>query len=231
MNAPSIDEMFKAGVHLGHKKAYTHPKSKQYTFAIRNKIYIIDLEKTQELLEKASDFLKNEIQAGKTVLFVGTKPQAREIVKEAAQKCKMPYVVDRWYGGTLTNFETILKNLKHLEDLERKISSEEFTSLIKKERLQMEKEKNKLLLTLEGIRPLKKLPDVLLIVGAAKEAVAVKEARIFGIPIVAICDTDTDASLIDWPIPANDDAKKSIGLLVNFIVEFILGGSRKTKTN
>ena len=218
---PTLAELFEVGAHFGHKKEKSYPRSKQFTYTIRDNIYIVDLEQTVNQLEKARAFLNKKNADGKTILFVGTKRQAKDQVKKVAQNLKMPYMVERWPGGMITNFETIYKSLNTLKKLEDQIKSEEFKLFTKKERKRIEEKKNRLNLIFEGIKDMKNLPDVIFVVDCAKEDVAVKEAIKKNIPIVGICDTNSNPDLIDIPIPANDDSQKTIELILNKIEEGI----------
>lgn len=218
---PTLTELLDAGAHFGHKKEKSFPRAKQFTYTIRDNVYVINLEITLERLEKAIKFLSGEIGEGKTVLFVGTKQQAKEAVKNTALDLNMPYMVERWLGGTLTNFETIRKSLNTLNELEELVKSEEVNSFTKKERKRIEEKKDKLNLLFEGIKDLKSLPDIIFIVDTAKESVAVLEARKINIPIVGICDTNANPDLINIPIPANDDSKNTIELIMKKIKEGI----------
>lgn len=220
---PTLTELLEAGAHFGHKKEKSFPRAKQFIYTIRDSVYVINLEKTLEQLEKAIEYLKKEIGAGKTVLFVGTKSQAKEIVKNTALNLHMPYMVERWPGGTLTNFETIRKSLKTLASLEEQIKSPEFAKFTKKERKRIEEKSAKLNLVFEGIKDLNSLPDALFVVDTARELVAVLEARKVNLPILGVCDTNANPDLIDIPIPANDDSQNTIKLLLNQIEEGVKG--------
>lgn len=220
---PKLIEMMEAGVHFGHKKERSHPKAKDFIFTLREGIFIIDLDQTNERLEKALSFLKKEIDEGRTVLFVGTKRQAREMVKNLAKEADAPYITQRWLGGTLTNFETIKKNIKELERLEEQVKTQEFVSLTKKEQKVITDKLAKLQEVFGGIRNLKSLPDALFIVDAHHENLAVMEANRMKIPVVAICDTDSDPTKITYPIPANDDAAKSLELIMGEVEKAVLG--------
>ena len=215
----TITELFEAGAHFGHKKEKSFPRAREFTYAIRDNVYVVDLEKTLQQLQKAIDYLKKSIQDGKIILFVGTKRQAKDAVKKIAQDLNLPYMTERWPGGMLTNFETIRRSLKTLTDLEGEMASEEFKLFTKKERKRIEEKCQKLNLIFEGVKNLRSLPDVLLVVDTAKEDVAVKEALRKEIPIVGICDTNANPDLIDIPIPANDDSKKTIELILKTIEE------------
>lgn len=210
-----------AGAHFGHKKERSHPKAKPYVYTLREGIYIIDLAKTQQGLEDALNFISQLVKEGMTILFVGTKPQAIESIEEAAKTTAMPYIVSRWPGGLLTNFETVQQNLKQLNTMETKLASDEYASLTKKEKRIMAEKIRKANETLGGVREMTKLPDALFVVDAMAEATAIQEAYRLGIPIVAICDTNANPSLIDYPIPANDDAKRTIELIVAKVSEAI----------
>ncbi|MCL5407491.1 MAG: 30S ribosomal protein S2 [Patescibacteria group bacterium] len=226
---PTLTQLLEAGAHFGHKKEKSFPRAKQFIYTIRDSVYVINLEKTLEQLEKAIVYLKKEIGAGKTVLFLGTKSQAKEIVKNTALNLHMPYMVERWPGGTLTNFETIRKSLKTLASLEEQIKSPEFTKFTKKERKRIEEKAAKLNLIFEGIKDLNNLPDVLFVVDTAKELVAVKEAQKVNMPIVGICDTNANPDLIDIPIPANDDSQNTIKIILGKIEEELKGKKEEKK--
>ena len=219
---PTLVDMVEAGVHFGHKKERSHPRAKDYIFTLREGVYVIDLDKTRDYLEKALEYLKREVRSGKTILFVGTKRQAKIIVKSVAEKTGMPYIIKRWLGGTLTNFETIKKNLQELERLENQTKSPEFEALTKKEKKLINDKLGRLLDTFDGVRLMKNLPDVIFIVDCAREDIAVAEANIMEIPIVGTCDTDADPTKITYPIPANDEAAKSIAMIMNLVEEAVL---------
>lgn len=226
MNIPSVKDLFAANCHLGHKKEHSDPRFKKYIFGIRDGIYILDLEKTQSQLTEVLDFLKTFSNEGKTVLFVGTKRQAREITKKIAEKTSMPYIVSRWLGGTLTNFETIQSNISRFEELENKINSPEFAKLSKKEQSRDKKQAEGMKKSFEGLRKLKKLPDALFITDTAYENIAVLEAKKLGIPIIGVCDTNANPELVQEIIPANDEAKKSVELIVSLVGEAIASGKK-----
>jgi small subunit ribosomal protein S2 len=213
-----------AGVHFGHETKRWNPKMKRYIFGEKNKVYIIDLEKTQNALLKACEFLQKTAAEGGSVLFVGTKKQAQEIIKEEALRCGMFYVNQRWLGGMLTNFQTIKKSIKRLEDLEQMKEDGRFDKISKKEASQLNKEAFKLNKNLEGIRSMNGRPKVMFAVDSKKEEIAIKEARKSGIPIVALVDTNCDPDLIDYPIPGNDDAIRSIKLVTGIIADSIMKG-------
>jgi len=216
---PTLTELLEAGAHFGHKKERSFPKAKKFTYTIRDSVYVIDLEKTISSFNAATLYLQKLIGSGKTILFLGTKRQAREAVKKAAENLEQPYVVVRWLGGMLTNFETIHKSLKQLEKLEELQKSEDFSKYTKKERQRIEEKIKKILSIFSGIRKMSKLPDALFVVDTAKENVAVLEARKMEIPIVGICDTNANPDLIDYPIPANDDSEKTIQLILSKVEE------------
>lgn len=222
-----IKSLLEAGVHFGHETKRWNPKMKKYIFGEKNKVYIIDLEKTQNAIMKACEFLRKTASEGSSILFVGTKKQAQEIIKEEALRSGMYYVNQRWLGGMLTNFQTIKKSIKRLEDLERMKEDGTFAKLSKKEASQLNKEAFKLNKNLEGIRAMGKLPKALFVVDSKKEEIAVKEARKIGIPIVALVDTNCDPDVIDYPIPGNDDAIRSIKLVVALIADSVLNGRQE----
>ncbi|MCX7984783.1 MAG: 30S ribosomal protein S2 [Bacteroidetes bacterium] len=222
-----IETLLQAGAHFGHITRRWNPKMKPYIFMERNGIHIIDLKKTQEAIDEAWNAVSNIVAEGKKPLFVGTKPQARDVVKEAALRCGAFYVTERWLGGMLTNFTTIRKSVKRLTNIEKMETDGTFDSMTKKERLYLTRERDKLQQVLSGVVEMSKLPGVIYIVDVKKEAIAVKEANRLGIPIVAIVDTNTDPDPIDYPIPANDDALKSIQLITNLIAEAVIEGTAR----
>lgn len=222
-STPSLRDLMAAGAHFGHKKERSHPKAKSYIYTLREGIYIIDLQKTQEALESALKTISEWAKSGKTILFVGTKPQAADLVKAAAEQAGMPYIVSRWPGGLLTNFETVLQNLKGLETMEAKVEGEGAVNLTKKEKRVLTDKIGKTTDTLGGIRQMKQLPDALFVVDVVAESTAVTEATRLGIPIVGICDTNANPELIDYPIPANDDARKAIEVITGLVAEAIAG--------
>ena len=210
-------EMLEAGVHFGHKKERSHPRAKDFIFTLREGVYVIDLDKTQEDLQIALEFLRKQVTLGKNILFVGTKRQAKEITQRVAEKTGMPYITKHFLGGTLTNFETIRKNIIQMEELEAKILTPEYAALTKKEKKIINDKREKLLSVFGGVRGMKNLPDALFIIDGNKEKLAVTEANRMGIPVVAIIDTDANPDTINYPIPANDDASKSLTLLMDVV--------------
>jgi len=219
-NIPTLEEMLKSGVHFGHRVSRWHPKMEQYIFSQRDGVHVIDLEKTSTKLAEALDFLKKIVTDNGTVLFLGTKPQSKEIVREAAEACKMPYIVERWLGGTFTNIKTILSLLKkYNKEKADKESGEWEKKYNKKEQLERERALAKMAVNLEGIADLKALPEVVFVVDCQQEKTAIREARKSNVPIVALCDTNVNPDLIDYPIPANDDAVKSIKLMVGAVAD------------
>ena len=225
----SVEEMAKAGLHLGHRASKTHPKSLPFVFGMRNTIHVFDLEKTKEKLIEALKFLKEAAKEGKLILFVGTKPQVREIVKKIATELNFPFVVSRWIGGTFTNFQEIKKRVERLKELEQKKQSEQWEKYTKKERAEIEEEIKKLEEKFGGIKNLEKLPDIVFVCDMTKEYLAIKEAKRKGIKIVAISDTNADPSLADFPIPANDDAISSVKFILEKVKEAILKGKSEKK--
>lgn len=215
----TLKEMLEAGVHFGHQKSRWNPKMNSFIFTTRNGIHIFDLVKTADGLENAIKFAQKLTKDGKSILFVGTKKQAQAVVKTAAESCGMPYVTDRWLGGMLTNFETFLSLKKTLKDLKTKIEKNEFST--KKQLIVAKKKEEKLETTLGGTSDLKRLPDALFIVDVVKESNAVREANKLGIPVIGIVDTNANPDNIDFVIAGNDDAVKSIQLIVNEIAKQI----------
>jgi len=220
----TMKDLLECGVHFGHQTRRWNPKMKKYIFGVRKNIHIIDLQKTLRYFRNTYQIVVDAAAEGKTVLFVGTKKQARNTVKEAALKCGMPYVENRWLGGMLTNFETIQKSIRKLEAIEQMEENGQMGLLTKKEALMLSRQKEKLAAYFGGIRDMKKLPDMLFVLDAAKEHIAVLEARCLNIPIVAPLDTNCDPDLIDFPIPGNDDAIRSIQLFCNEMAEAINEG-------
>ena len=227
MDTELVKKLLEAGAHFGHNRSRCNPKMRKFIFGERSKIYIIDLEKTVEFLNKAKEFLKGIAINGQTVLFVGTKKQAQDVITENAKRSGMFFVKERWLGGTLTNFKTIKNSIKRLKDIEVMQNDGTFEAIKKKERAILTKEMDKLKKNLQGIVDMKKMPDAMFIVDARKEDIAVKEARKLSIPIVAIIDTNADPDMIDYPIPANDDAMRSIKLITDFVTDGILEGSKQ----
>jgi len=218
----TLETLLAAGSHFGHLTRRWNPKMKEFIFMERNGIHILDLKKTQTKLDDAYEGLKRIVADGEDVLFVGTKKQAKEIVKAEAQRCGMYFVTDRWLGGTLTNFGTIKKSIKHMKNLEKMSTDGTFEKITKKEALQITREKDKMKKVLEGIEEMKRLPGAIFVVDTKKEQIAVKEARKLNIPILAIIDTNSDPTIIDYPIPANDDAARSISIISRVIADAII---------
>jgi len=208
----TMKDLLECGVHFGHQTRRWNPKMKKYIFGVRKNIYIIDLQKTLRYFRNTYQIVVDAAAEGQVVLFVGTKKQARNSVKEAAIKCGMPYVDNRWLGGMLTNFPTIQKSIRKLDIIEQMKENGQMELLTKKEQLMMERQAKKLEAYLGGIRDMKELPDMLFVVDAVKEHIAVNEARCLNIPVVAPLDTNCDPDLITYPIPGNDDAIRSIQL-------------------
>jgi small subunit ribosomal protein S2 len=224
MSNISMKALLEAGVHFGHQTRRWNPKMAKYIFGMRNKIHIVDLQKTVKELKKAYKFVRDSVADGKTVLFVGTKKQAQDPVREEAQRCKAFYVSDRWLGGTLTNFETIKRSIARLHELDKMKADGIFGVLSKKELSQRQKELARLEKSLEGIKSMREVPGIMFVVDPSEEATAVAEARKLGIPVVAICDTNCDPDLIDYPIPGNDDAIRAVKLFCQTIADSVLEG-------
>lgn len=224
-----IKEMIKSGVHFGHSKSRKDPRMDSFIEGLRNNVSIIDLKKTVDKLEKALEFVKQIVKQKGAVLFVGIQPQAKEITKKTAEKCNMPYMVERWLGGTLTNFKTIRKRIDHLISLEKKKKSGELEKYTKKEQMLFNEEIDKLNQDLGGIKGLEKLPDAIFVLSVRHNLGAVKEARRKNIPIVGLVDTDSNPALADYPIPSNDDALSALKFMLNQIEEAILKQKTKVK--
>ncbi|MDD3006821.1 MAG: 30S ribosomal protein S2 [Candidatus Pacebacteria bacterium] len=224
----SMMDMLKAGVHFGHKKSKKHPKMDEYVFGVRNGISIIDLSKTKGKLAEAADFARKISEKDGIVLFVGTKRQASKIIEAAAKKCEMPYVSERWLGGTFTNFDKILIGKKRLESLvEQKESGELERKYTKKEVREIEREMKRLEIKFGGIRKVNRIPDAVFVVDIIEEETAILEAAAKKVPIIAITDTNTNPIHVNYPIPANDDAIRSIELITNVIANAIIEGKKK----
>jgi len=225
---PEIDlkALLKAGCHFGHRVARTHPKIRPYLYTSRNKIQIFDLIQTGQLLDEARRFLTKLAAGGDKVIFVGTKRQAKKIIRQVAQKAEMPFVNTRWLGGTLTNWNEMKKRIKKYKELQEQLESKEFKKRTKREQSLMRKEVVDLREKFGGMTSLQKLPEAIFIVDVIREKVAVSEARRLGIPIVAIVDSNGDPTQVDYPIPGNDDARKSVELLTTIIGEAVEAGAQ-----
>lgn len=222
-----IKQLLEAGVHFGHQTRRWNPKMKKFIFGQRSGIYIIDLEKTAECLNTAQAFVRNLANQGGRVLFIGTKKQAQVIIEETAEKCQMYHMRNRWPGGLLTNYETIRKSINRLEVIEKMEKDGTINNLKKKEISMLGKEKTKLIKDFGGIREMKTHPDAVFIVDPKKEEIAVKEARRLHIPIIALVDTNCDPDVVDYPIPGNDDALKSLRLICTMISDSVLSGRKE----
>jgi small subunit ribosomal protein S2 len=229
MPSISLEQLLAAGSHFGHLTRRWNPKMKEYIFMQKNGIHIIDLKKTQASLDKALDAVRKTVSEGYEVLFVGTKIQAKEIIESEAQRCNQFFVSHRWLGGMLTNFTTIKKSIKHYKNLVKMGTDGTYEKISKKERLMIDREKEKLFAVLGGIEEMKRLPGIVFIVDTKKEHIAVKEARKMNIPIVAMLDTNADPTIIDYPIPANDDAAKSVSLITGKIADAVIEARQKAK--
>ncbi len=223
----TMKEMLEAGVHFGHQTRKWNPKMKKYIFGARNGIYIVDLQQTVRMFRDAHDFILKTVESGKSVLFVGTKKQARESIYEEANRCEMFYVHNRWVGGMLTNFQTIRKSIERLNYLNTIENDGTINMYPKKERIGMMKEREKLDSTLGGIRSMNALPGAIFIIDPKKEAIAVKEGRRLGIPVVSVVDTNCDPDMIDYIIPGNDDAIRSIRLMVSKMADACIEGAER----
>lgn len=221
----TIRELLEAGVHFGHQTRRWNPKMKQYIFGERNGIYIIDLQKTHQNLNRALQFVRDLAVQGRTVLFVGTKRQAQEAITAEAQRCGMPFVTERWLGGLLTNFITVRRSLERIREIEMVIAdSSRREGMTKKEVARLEKERNRLEKNLSGVRNMKSIPDAVFVIDTRKESIAVKEARKLRIPVVGIVDTNCDPDEVDHVIPGNDDALRAIRLFAGRIADAIIEG-------
>ncbi len=220
----TMKELLEAGVHFGHQTKRWNPKMKEYIFGERNGIYIIDLQKTLKMFKEASKFVTDLAAEGKTVMFVGTKRQAQDAIAEEATRCGMYYVNNRWLGGLLTNWVTVQKSVKRLKELDEMATDGRYELLPKKEVIYLERERKHLQLNLAGIKNMNRLPDAMFVVDSNKEAIAVKEARKLGIPVVAVVDTNCDPGEVDYVIPGNDDALRAIRLFTSKISDSVVDG-------
>ncbi len=222
-----VRQLLDAGVHFGHQTKRWHPKMKRFIYGSRSGIYIIDLEKTERHLKAACDFLEDLTATGQRVLFIGTKKQAKPILEAEAQRAGMPYVVNRWLGGTLTNFQTIKMNIELLRDLRTKKSEGFFERISKKDANRLGRQLERLEESFSGLSDLDKVPGGMFVIDIKREEIAVREANRLKIPIVAICDTNADPDLVTYPIPGNDDAIRSIKLLTSVVTDSIVAGRRR----
>ncbi len=220
----SLEELLDAGVHFGHQRRRWHPRMAPYIYTEEKGVHILDLAKTRERLITAAKFLYQTAKDGGTIIFVGTKRQAKDIVEREAQRCGAMFVTERWLGGLLTNFDSVKINMERLNDLTEKREKGELAHYTKKERLEIDRKIKKLETFVGGIKDLKELPDAIVLASARKEQVAVREANRKGIPLVAIVDTNADPRPIDYPIPGNDDARKSLALLFRILADAVLEG-------
>ena len=227
MPSELIKQLLEAGVHFGHQKKRWNPKMKKFIFGERSGIYIIDLEKTEECINKARDFLLDITSKGEFVLFVGTKKQAQEVVLQEAQRSGMYYVTERWPGGLLTNYSTIKKSINRLKDIEKMREDGTFNKLTKKECARLEKELAKLNKNFSGIVKMERMPKAMFVVDSKKEETAVNEANRLGIPVIALIDTNSDPSLVVYPIAGNDDATKSIRAVTTIIADAVIEGRKR----
>ena len=231
MQTPTYQEMLDACVHFGHLRKKWNPKMAPYIFGERKGIHIIDLFKTQEKLEESAAALRAVARSGKKILFVATKKQAKEIVADAARRVSMPYVTERWLGGMMTNFATIRKSIKKMQSIEKMATDGSFDSITKKERLMLMRERNKLERVIGGIAQLNRLPAALLIVDISHEHIALAEATKLNVNTFGLVDTNSDPTKVDFAIPCNDDASKSVQLIMNYLTNAIIEGLEERKKN
>lgn len=222
-----MKDMLKAGVHFGHQKSRKNPKMKEYIFGTKNGINIIDLEKSVEKLDEAKKFIEKTVSAGGEILFVGTKKQAKNLVESAAKRCGMPYVIERWLGGTFTNFKNISGRTKYLRDGQEKMKKGEYSKYTKFEQMKIAEELEKLESKMGGIKHMTKFPAAIFSTGVIEDGLAIAEARKKNIPIIALVDTNVDPSIIDYPIPANEDAVSSLRLMLAYVCQAVIAGKEK----
>ncbi|MGA7885297.1 MAG: 30S ribosomal protein S2 [Acidobacteriaceae bacterium] len=221
----TMKELLEAGVHFGHQTKRWDPRMKEYIFGERNGIYIIDLQKTLKMFKEASKFVTDLATQGKVILFVGTKRQAQDAIAEEATRCGMFYINNRWLGGLLTNWVTVQKSVKRLQELDEMATDGRYELLTKKEVIRLERERKHLQANLAGIKTMRRLPDAIFVVDSSNEAIAVKEARKLGIPVVAVVDTNCDPTMVDYVIPGNDDALRAIRLFTSKIADSVVEGA------
>lgn len=231
VSLPTLRELLDAGVHFGHKTSRWDPRMKKFIFTSKNGVHVINLEKTSEQLNEAVEFLSKSAMNGRNIVFVGTKKQAQEIVKKAASSCGCPSITERWLGGTLTNFSVILKAVKNLERMKLKIASPDIEEMRKRDRVKLQKDIEKAERLVGGLLGLTNKPDILVLIGSHDEKNAVKEASSLSIPMVALVDTNANPEVIDYPIPANDDATKSISLFADLFAKVIREGKASKVAN
>ncbi len=231
MQKPTYKELLDAGVHFGHMKKKWNPKMLPYIFMERKGIHIIDLNRTLESMEEAAKAMKAMAKSGRKILFVATKKQSREIVVAAAESVGMPHVTERWLGGMMTNFATIRKSVKKMQSIDKMLNDENVTNITKKERLMLTRQKDKLNRVLGGIENLNRIPSAMFIVDIHHEHIAVQEAKKLNIRTFGMVDTNSDPTKIDFPIPANDDASKSIAIITQYVTEAIREGLEERKAN
>jgi len=224
----TMRQMLEAGVHFGHQTRYWNPKMAPYIFGARGKIHIINLEKTVPLFNDAMNFISGVAQKRGTVLFIGTKRSARDPIKEEAERCGMPYMTQRWLGGTLTNFQTVKKSVSRLKELEAAETDGTFQKLVKHEVMGLRREREKLQASLGGIKDMNRLPDALFVVDIGHEDIAIKEAKKLGIPVIAVVDSNYDPALVDYAIPGNDDAIRAVQLYARAAADSVLEGKAAT---
>lgn len=227
MPETELRQLLEAGVHFGHQKSRWNPKMKKFIFAHRNGIHIIDLKKTQQCLEEAKAAVREVTLQGDRILFVCTKRQLRAVIQQEAERCGGFYVTERWLGGMLTNFQTIKRQIRRLKELERGIEEGAYEYYTKKEQLMLERERQKLEKYFSGVKDMARLPGAVFVVDAHKEAIAVAEANKLGIPLIAITDTNADPDLIDYPIPGNDDAIRSVAVITGIIADAVEAARRE----
>lgn len=217
-----IKEMAKSGLHFGRRRSFIYPKMKKFIGGQRGNIFLIDLFQTKESLEKALKFIEDSIKERKRILFVGTKTPAREVVRETAESCGFPYIIERWIGGFFTNFDNVLERIKRMEDLEKKVTSEEFNNYSKKEKAKIEKELENLKKKFGGLKNLNSVPDIIFVIDPNKEKYCVKESKEEGLEIIAVGNLDTNPENIDYLIPANDNSVSSLKYILEKVKEVIL---------
>jgi small subunit ribosomal protein S2 len=232
MDKPSYNQMLESGVHFGHLKKKWNPKMRPYIFKEHKGVHLIDLNRTSECLDKAASALKQIAKSGRKIMFVATKKQAREVITQLAQSVNMPYVTDRWLGGMMTNFATIRRSVKKMNNIERMLTDTTITNITKKERLTLSRERAKLDRVLSGIAAMNRLPSAIFVVDTIHEHLALKEAEKLGVRTFAMVDTNSDPNEVDFPIPSNDDSSKSIELIAAYLTNAIKEGlAERTDTS
>lgn len=218
-NIPTVKDLFNAGAHFGHLRSRTDARAHDFVYTFKDRVAVINLDETVKQIERAVDFLNSQAKKGALILLSGTKIQAKDKIKEVADRLKMPYINERWPGGLITNFEVVSKSIKKMINIEKELAESKYDHLTKNEKLKIEKKLDKSKMIFDGLRTLERIPDILLVVDAKEEEIAILEAKAKGIPVVAICDTNANPKAVDYPIVANDDSRKTIAMVLDILAD------------